>query len=462
MCPFNSSSNTVSMELSINRRENCMQRYLFKFSVIATFCLLFLVASLNGSPSAANSGGPPASRTGAVALGSVGAEQSCVACHSGNPVNDANGTFTITAPATYTPGQDVTVTVTLNRASRQRYGFQLTALTDTGTKAGDLIVTDSARTQLANGNGSFAGRQYIQHTFTGVSPNGTNQNSWTFTWKPPTQSVGKVTFYAAGNAADGTSGTGGDFIYTTSKAIDPAASVTVVTSVSAASFAPSAALTPDMIVAAFGTGLSQNVVQGFSIPLPTQLDGTEVEIKDSTSTDRKAGLFFVSPGQINYLVPTGTANGAATVSVKRSGTTVAQGTITIDSVQPAIFTANANGQGVAAGVILRRRNGVDTFESIITQQGNTFVGAPIDLGPEGDLVLLLAFGTGFRNAPQSSVSVSLGGTPATLVTTGAVAGLVGLDQANILLPRSLIGRGNINVVLTAGGKQANTFTLNIK
>jgi uncharacterized protein (TIGR03437 family) len=360
------------------------------------------------------------------------------------------------------PGQDVTVTVTLNRANRQQYGFQLTALTDTGTKAGDLVVTDVARTQLANGSGSFAGRQYIEHTASGIAPNGTNQNSWTFTWKAPAQSVGKVTFYAAGNAANG-SGSSGDFIYTTNKAIDPATTVATVTSVSAASFAANTALTAESITAAFGTGLSQNTMVAATVPLPTQLDGTEVEIKDSTSTDRKAGLFFVSPGQINYLVPAGTANGTATVTVKRSGTAVAQGTITVDSVQPGLFSASANGQGVAAAVVLRRRNGVDTFESIGSLQGGTFVASPIDLGPDTDTVVLVAFGTGFRAAAQNSVSATIGGTASTFVATAPVANFAGLDQANILIPRSLVGRGNVNVVFTAGGKTSNNIvTINIK
>lgn len=439
-----------------------MRRNLFKLSLAAVLFAIFIGYSLQGTSVSANSFGPIPSRTGAVALGSFAAEPTCTACHGGNPLNDSAGSFTITGvPTNYTANQEISITVTLTRANRSSFGFQLTALTDTGTKAGDLVVTNN-RTQLGNGTGSFAGRQYIQQNFSGTSPNGTNSGSWTFTWRAPAQTVGKVTFYAAGNAANGTGSTDGDFIYTATASTTPGAAVTTVTSVSAASFASPATLTPEAITAAFGTGLSQNTVVATVVPLPTQLDGTEVEIKDAASTDRKAGLFFVSPGQINYLVPAGTANGTATVSVKRSGTTVAQGTITIDSVQPALFSANANGQGVAAAVLLRRRNGVDTFESVATLQGNSFVASPIDLGPESDVVVLLAFGSGFRNAAQSSLSATIGGTASTFVATAPVAGLAGLDQANILIPRSLIGRGNVDVVFMAGGKTANTVTLNIK
>ncbi|MGH9800448.1 MAG: hypothetical protein ACRD82_08805 [Blastocatellia bacterium] len=45
---------------------------------------------------------------------------------------------------------------------------------------------------------------------------------------------------------------------------------------------------------------------------------------------------------------------------------------------------------------------------------------------------------------------------------GPQGGFVGLDQANILLPKSLAGRGEVDVVLIVNGKTANTLRLNIK
>ena len=81
-----------------------------------------------------------------------------------------------------------------------------------------------------------------------------------------------------------------------------------------------------------------------------------------------------------------------------------------------------------------------------------------------DQVYLLLFGTGFRNFVQpSAVTVTVGGLNVPVPGYAAVAGLAGLDQCNIgLLPRSLAGRGNVNVVLTAGIKQANQVSINIK
>jgi len=437
-----------------------MRNRLFKLSIIGTCCLLFAFFGFNGSRVTANSGGPPASRTGAPG------ELTCATsdCHGGSP-NTGSGTLTISGlPATYAPNQEITVTVTLNQSNRGLYGFQATALDSQNRRVGDLSVTEPSRTQRVTNVISGNLREYISHNFNGTEPNGTNQNSWTFKWKAPAQSAGQVTFYVAGNAANGTGTQLGDFIYTKTASIQPGAALTNFASVSAASFSPSGSLTANGIVAGFGTGLSTNIAQASAIPLPTQLDGTEMRVRDAGGTERPAGLFFVSPAQINYLIPAGTANGAATITVRRNGVDTAQGTATIDTVAPALFSANANGQGVAAAVILRRRNNVDTFEPIAQFNATTarFEPLQIDLGPDTDLVVLLAFGTGFRAASQSAVSATVGGIASTFVATALVSGFEGLDQANILIPRSLIGRGVVDVVFTAAGKQANTLQINIK
>jgi uncharacterized protein (TIGR03437 family) len=194
------------------------------------------------------------------------------------------------------------------------------------------------------------------------------------------------------------------------------------------------------------------------------LGGAEVIVSDANNQPRNAGLFFVSANQINYLVPAGTANGVATITVRRNGANIAQGTATIDTVSPGLFTANVSGQGVAAAVILRRRNGVDTFEPVaqLNSTANRFDPIQIDLGSDADQVFLIAFGAGFRAAPQSALSATIGGTPSPFVVGAAAPGFAGLDQLNILIPRSLIGRKLVNVLFTAAGKPANEVQINIK
>ncbi len=207
------------------------------------------------------------------------------------------------------------------------------------------------------------------------------------------------------------------------------------------------------------------------MPLPTELDGTQVIVRDAFNIERIAPLFFVSPTQINYMVPQGVFPGAATLTVERGGVEVAEGAIAIETVSPALFAANATGQGVAAAVVLRVRDGQQLYEAVSRPDGSAGGGQtpiPIDLGPDlgnaTDQVYLLLFGTGFRNlVPPSGMSVMVGGTNVPVLGYAAVEGLAGLDQCNIgPLPRSLAGRGNVNIVLMAGTKTANVVSVGIK
>src|SRR5215831_3071824 len=235
-------------------------------------------------------------------------------------------------------------------------------------------------------------------------------------------------------------------------------------SASAASFAATVPLTADGIVAGFGTGLSANTAFATTLPLPTSLGDTGVIVRDANNQTRNAGLFFVSPNQINYLVPAGTANGVTTITVRRNGADIAQGTANIDTISPGLFTANVSGQGVAAAVILRRRNGVDTFEPVaqLNSAANRFDPIQIDLGTDSDQVFLIAFGTGIRAAPQSAISATIGGTPSPFVVVAAAPDFAGLDQLNILIPRSLVGRKLLDVVFMAAGRPANTVQISVK
>jgi hypothetical protein len=86
------------------------------------------------------------------------------------------------------------------------------------------------------------GRMYILHTAAGTNPTGAGTNSWSFKWTAPPTSTGKVTFYAAGNAANNDGAQTGDLIYTTSASINPAQAPPP--GPSAASFAPNAPVAP--------------------------------------------------------------------------------------------------------------------------------------------------------------------------------------------------------------------------
>ena len=137
------------------------------------------------------------------------------------------------------------------------------------------------------------------------------------------------------------------------------------TSVSAASFTSGAGLAPESISAGYGSGLSAVAMEAKSTPLPTTLGGITLKITDSSGVERLTPLFYVSPGQINYLMPPGAANGPVTVIVTNNTVPVASGVAQITTVAPGLFSANSSGQGVAAAVALRvKADGAQSYEPV--------------------------------------------------------------------------------------------------
>jgi uncharacterized protein (TIGR03437 family) len=242
-----------------------------------------------------------------------------------------------------------------------------------------------------------------------------------------------------------------------------------LTSVSAASFAPGG-LAAESIVAAFGSGLANGVEVAKTLPLPTTLGGARVSVVDSVGTERLAPLFFVSPNQINFEVPPGTATGQALVTILRGEEMAAAESPLIELVSPGLFSADSSGHGLLAGVALRvKADGSQSFEQVVRFDNgqNQFVAEPIDLGPDQgaatDQVYLVMFATGLRNrSGLSNVSVKLDGVSAEALYAGAQGTFEGLDQINALLPRSLAGRGAVEVSVTVDGKQANALKVTIR
>lgn len=235
-----------------------------------------------------------------------------------------------------------------------------------------------------------------------------------------------------------------------------------VATVSAASY--NGELAAESIVAAFGENLAAGVTLATSVPLPTTLGGVTVKIKDSAGMERNAPLFFVSPSQINYQVPAGASVGEAELGVYSGDKLIATGTIPIVAASPGLFSANSSGEGVPAATLLRVRGGAQFYEPVARydSQLQRFVPVPIDLGPESDQVFLILFGTAFRAADPAGVTVMIGEEEAEVLYSGPTPGFVGLDQANVRVPRSLVGKGEVTIVLTADNRSANAVTINIK
>lgn len=246
-------------------------------------------------------------------------------------------------------------------------------------------------------------------------------------------------------------------------------SSTPVTTVSAASF-EAVPVAPESVVSAFGVSLATQTAEAFDLDpatpgfqLPTLLGGTIVEVNG-----RRADLLYVSPTQINYVMPAATEIGLANVLVRSGDGTTSNGTVQVAPVAPAIFAANANGKGAAAALLLRVKGDGSRFEEKVaefSQQAGRYLTKSIDLGPESDRVFLILFLSGLRGAADpngdgnlnESVRLLIGGTEVVPFYAGRQPEYVGLDQINVEIPRGLIGRGIVNVAISATGYGASNL-----
>src|SRR5262245_43290721 len=237
-----------------------------------------------------------------------------------------------------------------------------------------------------------------------------------------------------------------------------------LTNLSAASFT-GVLFSPEMIVSAFGSGFTPQPVSATSLPLPPQLGGVSIKVKDGAGTERVAPLFFAGPDQVNYLMPTGTATGAATVTVIASDGKTSSEIVLVAPTSPSFFSANANGFGVAAGYLLRvkAQTGEQSIEPIarFDAASGRFVSVPI-VRASGDQYFLVLFGTGIRpsgGGGGSTVTATIGGRSVTVLYAGPQGNLAGLDQINLSITNIYGVSGETPVTLPADGKTAGNVVV---
>ena len=239
--------------------------------------------------------------------------------------------------------------------------------------------------------------------------------------------------------------------------------IALLTTVSAASLAPGR-VSPESLASGFGSGLAISTEAATTLPLPTSISGISIAVRDSAGVERAAPLLFVSAGQINYQIPAGTAPGEATVLVRWSGATVAQGTVQVAQTAPVVFAANANGSGPAAAQVVRvASDGSQTLEPAaeLDAASGRFVTRPIALGAEGEQVVLTLFGAGVRFA-AGAVTATVGGEPAEVLFAGRQPQFAGVDQVNIRLSAALSGRGEVEVIIQTDGQSSNPVRVHIR
>ena len=217
----------------------------------------------------------------------------------------------------------------------------------------------------------------------------------------------------------------------------------------------------ESIVTAKGSHLATGSANADVVQPLTTLAGTTVNVTDSSGVTRPARLLSVSPTQVIYEIPAGTALGAATLTIKAGDGVTTTGQLQVAAVSPGVYTLNAN--GLVKAFALRVSNGVQFVEDVYEIDGTGAVIAhPITIS-NGDPVYLIAYGTGFR-AANADVAVSIGEIGAPVLYAGPQGVVAGTDQFNILIPPDLAAGGQrvVPLILTAAGQIANTVNLTVK
>ncbi len=313
----------------------------------------------------------------------------------------------------------------------------------------------SAYNQVISASGGAA--PYSFSLIAGTLPAGLALNSTTGAITGSPGSAGLANFTVRATDANGCMG---------ERAFSIVIAANLFTSVSAASFAPNTTLAPESIIAGFGVNLSPGTQVSTTLPLPTLLSGVSLKVRDAAGTERLAPLFFVSPMQVNYLMPAGTVDGPSILSVLNGGNATAEGGAEITRVSPGLFSADGTGRGLASAVAIRiRAGGAQSFESTVRFDAtlNQFVAVPIDVSNPTDQVFLALYGTGMKyRSALTAVNCTIGGVVSEVLYAGEVPGFVGYDQLNVRLSPTLIGRGEVDVVVTIDGKVANTLRVSIR
>lgn len=203
------------------------------------------------------------------------------------------------------------------------------------------------------------------------------------------------------------------------------------------------------LAAIFGTQLSQVTATAASANLPFELNGVTVKVAGIASQ-----LIYVSPGQINLVVPPNVAAAdAVDYSINNNGI-VSSGKIKVVNIAPGVFTVTGDGKGRAAAQCGQ-----------ISPDGLTFplTAPPCDVGNTSQFNTLVLYVTGVRNA--QSLTVKIGSQTLLPSYVGPQPDFPGLDQINVTLVSELAAQLDQEIIVSAtnvstvdSNKSAVSFT----
>jgi len=398
--------------------------------------------------------------------------RACTQCHAGGTPNSFTGSVKINLAGgnIYIPGVKQRVVVQVADATQQRWGFELSARLDSDPsngQAGELSPTDNLTQVICEDAGPkpcASGVSFIQHTSAG-SRNGTkNGASFQFEWTPPSADVGPVTLYVAGNAANGDGGSTGDHIYTSSLQLMPATAVAPALTgdaVSSATFA-TGPVAANSWVTVYGSNLSVttrswNETDFTNGSLPFSLDGVSV-VLTLFGAPRLAYVGYVSPTQVNFLLPSDANATAYQVQVRNPAGITKQLPMTVAANAPQLLTvdgkyvAGAHADGTSIG----KAGLIPSTTTTPAAPGEMITFYATGCGPTSPALIPGQFPTQ-ANALVTLPKVTIGGADATVASAAVLPGAAGVYQVRVQVPANTPNGDQPLVVQVGTGNSASTL-----
>jgi uncharacterized protein (TIGR03437 family) len=276
---------------------------------------------------------------------------------------------------------------------------------------------------------------------------------WAGTWQPGVQSSNlRITAVAEDltRTLRGTAQVSGSVV--------PNPLVPIITSgsvVNGASLSARTPIAPGAIISIFGQNLADGTAEG-GVPRDTVLSGT-LAVLGGVSLP----LLYVSPAQINAIVPYGIpVNTSQQLLVQRGTNLTLPVPIPIALAQPGVFTVNGTGAGQghvydSTGKLVDATNPAKAGDAIVIYCAG--------LGPVDQAVF-----AGFP-APSDPlartgypVQVTIGGSDAQVLFAGLAPQFTGLYQINAVVPAGVAAEGSVSLVITVAGQISPPVTFAVR
>ena len=236
--------------------------------------------------------------------------------------------------------------------------------------------------------------------------------------------------------------------------------------ITASAFGGASAIAPGTFIEIYGQNLSgttrswqaSDFIGGTA---PTSLGGVSVRING-----QPAFVSYVSPGQVNALVPSTIAPGTAVVTVQNGSQISNPCTVTVNALEPGLLAFPPTTSATDLYVVA-------IFPDYTTYALPPGTGLPVPSrrAKAGDTVTLYGIGFGpvipdvsagniakQTNSLQASVEVRFGGHPGRVTYAGSAPGFAGLYQLNVVVPDGVVVAGTVDdAVLVTVVLNGNVF-----